>query len=189
MDIAKNIIIISGPSGAGEDSIIDGLKAKVKIERVVTTTTRLMRPGESQGNPYYFVSQEDFQALIEKDALVEYAKEYNGQWYGVTKDELERVARSGRVGIWKIEYKGVMNMKKKFPGIQAIYIIAPLDQLESRIRRRDKVSDEYINERMEYTREWMKHEDIYDYKIENSDGHLNHSINQIGEIIKKVFKE
>ena len=87
-----SIFIISGPSGAGEDAIIDGLSKKMAIERVVTTTTRSMRPGESQGCPYYFISQEEFKNLIERKLLVEYAQEYNGQWYGVTEKELERVA-------------------------------------------------------------------------------------------------
>jgi len=182
----SNIFIISGPSGAGEDSIIEGLKSHLPIERVITTTTRKMRQGDSQGNPYYFISQETFQKKLDADDFAEYAQEYNSNWYGVTKEELDRVASSKKIGIWKIEYKGVITAKEKFPEIKSIYIAAPsLEILEKRIRRRNKnVSDEYIGERMNYTKEWMKYENIYDYKIINEEGELEKSIQNVVKIIK-----
>lgn len=177
------IIIISGPSGAGEDSIITGLSEQLQIERVITTTTREMRPGESQGNPYYFISHEEFQAGVQENKFFEYAQEYNDNYYGVTHEELDRVAQSGKVGIWKIEYKGVMHAKKEIPGVVAIFINAPLDDLERRIRRRDHVTDEYVEERMEYTKKWLEYKDIYDFEIYNEDGKLAESIQKTAEII------
>jgi len=182
----SNIFIISGPSGAGEDSIIEGLKKHLPIERVVTTTTREMRKEDSQGNPYYFISKEKFKNKLEAGDFAEYAQEYNSNWYGVTKEELERVASSEKIGIWKIEYKGVLTAKEKFPEIKSIYIAAPsLEILEKRIRRRNKnVSAEYIKERMDYTKEWMKYEKIYDYKVINEEGELEKSIQNVVKIIK-----
>src|SRR4030042_5961030 len=150
--MSSNIFIISGPSGAGEDSVIEGLKKYFQIERVITTSTRLMRTGESQGRPYYFISQEEFEKKIERDELAEYAQEYNNNFYGVTKDELKRVQNSGNIGIWKIEYKGVMTAKKKFPEIKSIYIAPPsLEILRQRILKRNPdVSEEYLKDRMDY---------------------------------------
>lgn len=104
----------------------------------------------------------------------------------MTKQEIERVKNSGRIGIWKIEWKGVITAKKLFPEIPAIFITVPdLKTLEKRIRNRDKVSDEYIQERMDYTKEWMKHADIYDYTVVNEDGKLDEAIKKVAEIIKQ----
>ncbi len=186
----SNIFIISGPSGAGEDSIIEGLRKHFEIERIITTTTRSMRPNESQKNPYYFISQEEFKNGIAQDKFAEYAQEYNDNFYGVTKDELDRVNKSGKLGLWKIEYKGVITAKEKFPEIKSIYIAPPsLEILKQRIMRRDSVSEEYVNERMEYTREWMKHEDIYDFKVINEEGKLEEAIKKVFDIIKKHANE
>ncbi|HMN19295.1 MAG TPA: guanylate kinase [Candidatus Moranbacteria bacterium] len=183
----RNIFIISGPSGAGEDSIINGLSELFPLERIVTTTTRSMRPGESQGDPYYFVSVDEFKKRLDNGEFVEYAQQYNGNLYGVTKEEIERVAHSGKIGTWKIEYKGVEVAKKLFPEIVAIFVNAPsLEILESRIRRRDNVSEEYIRERMEYTKEWLKHTDSYDEHVINEEGKLKEAVAQVATIIRKT---
>ncbi|MBL7058319.1 hypothetical protein ISS03_03205 [Patescibacteria group bacterium] len=181
----NNLFIISGPSGAGEDSIIQGLiKNGVILERVITSTSRNMRSGEVNGNPYYFLSREDFKKKIDNSEFFEWAKEYNNNYYGVTNDEIKRVERCGKVGIWKIGYKGVRTAKKLLPDIKAILINAPLIQIEARIRARDKgVSDEYIAERMMYTKEWLEYKYLYDYEVVNSNGNLDKSIQAVMEIL------
>jgi guanylate kinase len=182
----STIFIISGPSGVGEDSVIEGLINFFEIERVITTTTRQMRAGESQGNPYYFIDKGEFENRIKGDKMAEYAQEYNSNFYGVTRDELERVTRSKKIGIWKIEYKGVITAKEKYPDIKSIYIAAPsLEILRQRILKRDpSVSREYLDERMEYTKEWMRHENIYDYKVINEEGKLEKTVEKVAGIIK-----
>lgn len=183
----KNIFIISGPSGAGEDSVINGVAKLLPIERVITTSTRSPRKGESNGNPYYFISPEEFQKKIARGEFVEYAQEYGGEWYGVTREELERVSNSGNIGLWKIEYQGVRTARKLFPGIVAILITAPLDIMEDRIRRRGNMSEAAIQERMAYTKEWLDHHtDIYDYTIENEEGKLNQTILSLKDILQKI---
>jgi guanylate kinase len=183
----SKIFIVSGPSGAGEDSVIEGLRKHFDIERVITTTSRGIRAGDSEGKPYYFISRKEFEEKISLEELAEWAEQYNNNLYGVTKKELERVANSDHVGIWKIEYKGVTTVKKKFPEIKSIYIAPPsLDILRKRILRRDpNISPEYLEERIKYTEEWMKHEDIYDYKVVNEEGKLDETIAKVAEIIKK----
>jgi guanylate kinase len=180
----NNLFIISGPSGAGEDSIINGLKELFPVEVVITTTTRSMRPGEEQGQPYYFISKEEFKANISANKFFEWAQQYNDNLYGVSFEEIERIKNSGKVGLWKIEYKGVMTAKKLMPEIPAIFINAPLDQLEERIRRRDNVTEEFIQERIAYTKEWLKHTDIYDYEVINENGKLSESINKVAQYIQ-----
>jgi guanylate kinase len=182
----KNLFIISGPSGSGQDSVIEKLKEIIPIQRVITTTTRPMRPTESQGNPYFFVSREEFEKMIDEERLAEYAREYNDNYYGVTKEELERVSGGNVLGIWKMEYQGVITAKAKYPGIKAI-LIAPesLEIVEQRIRNRDKnASDEFIRERMGYTEEFLKHENIYDFKVINYQGKLDETVAQVAQIIR-----
>lgn len=182
----SNIFIISGPSGAGEDSIISALAKEFSLEKIVTTTTRAMREGEVEGKDYFFISFQKFQQRLIEGDFVEYAQQYNGNFYGVTKQELERVANSGKVGIWKIEYKGVITVKEKFPQIKAILINTPdLETLERRIKSRDAVSEAYLKERLAYTEEWLRHTDIYDFTVINADGKLAEAVAQIKEIIEK----
>lgn len=184
--MTTNLIIISGPSGAGEDSIIDGLAKQLPIERVITTTTRAKRPGDADGSPYYFASKEQFEEGIRQGKFFEYAQHYNDNWYGVTFEEIERVKQSKNIGIWKIDYKGVMQAKRLMPEVPAILVTAPLEILEQRIRRRSQVTDAYVAERMAYTKEWYRHTDMYDFVVENEEGRLPETIAKVREIIEAV---
>jgi len=183
-----NIFIISGPSGAGEDSVIEGLKKYFDIERVVTTTTREMRPGESQGQPYYFISKEEFKKSIESGEFFEYAEEDNNNFYGVTHKEIERAKNSNKIVIWKVDYRGVLNLKKVLPKIPAILINAPLDIIEKRIRDRGGVSEEFIQERIKYAQGWAKNKNAFDYIVENEEGKLDEAVLKIAGIIKSNLK-
>lgn len=181
----RHLFIISGPSGVGEDSVIDGLEQRFPIERVVTTTTRSPRPGDSHGHPYYFIEKTAFEQGIAEGKFFEWARQYNDNLYGVTHEEISRVAESGRIGIWKIEWQGVITAKKLFPGIIAIMLTAPLDVMEARIRRRDNATEAFIQDRMTFTKEWLKHTDIYDCIIENEEGKLDQTIEKVASLIKK----
>lgn len=183
LDVSK-LFIISGPSGSGQDSVIEELQKRIEIERVITTTTREMRLGEENGKPYYFVSQDFFKEQIKEDYFFEWAQHYNDNYYGVSFEEIKRVANSGKIGIWKIDKKGVEAAKKLLPEIKAILLYAPLNELEERIRRRDNnLSEEYIQERMAYTKKWLEDTSIYNFKVLNSDGKLQETVNKVLEII------
>lgn len=186
----KNVFIISGPAGSGKDSIIDALQSLFPIERIITTTTRAKRPGESEGNPYYFLSRDDFERSIANGEFAEHSVNENGGFYGVTHAELERIGRSGGIAVWRVDWKGVIAIQKLYPNMPAIYISAPFEILEARIRARDTGKDEaYFRERMEYTREWLKHLDIYDYIIENKEGRLDEAIAQVKAIIESRLEK
>ncbi|MCF7820642.1 MAG: guanylate kinase [Candidatus Pacebacteria bacterium] len=187
--IAENIVILSGPSGAGEDTIISELSKKINLEKIITTTTRNKRPGEKNGKDYYFISEEEFKEGVKNKIFVEYAKEYNDNYYGVTEKELLRVAKSGKLGIWKIEYKGVITAKKLFPRMKAIFITAPLYQLKERINSRDGVKTEYIQERMKYTKKWLKHQHIYDFKVINRNGQLKSAVSRVIKYLETIDKQ
>lgn len=181
----KNVFIISGAAGSGKDSIIEKLGTILPIERVVTTTTRSMRPSEKEGAPYYFVSREVFEQKKVSHEFIEYSINENGESYGITKKELERVTSHGSIAIIRVDWKGVVTVKRLFPEIPALYIAAPIDVLEKRLRLRDAGKEEqYFEERMAYTREWLKHLDIYDYTIENEEGKIDEAVEKVRAIIE-----
>jgi guanylate kinase len=182
----QNIFIISGPAGSGKDAVIEALEKLLPITRVITTTTRAPRPGETDGHPYYFISRALFEQGIARNAFIEYSTNENA-WYGVTHEELDRVAHAEGIGIWKVDWKGVVTAKKLFPHIIALFISAPLDILESRLRKRDlsEKNESYFRERMAYTREWLNHTDIYDYIIENEEGKLDETVRKVSALIKE----
>ena len=183
MKTENKLFIISGPSGAGEDSVIEGLKKFLPIERVITTTTRKKRSDIFLEDPYYFVSKEEFKKGISENKFFEYAREYNNQFYGVTKKEIERVIESGKIGIWKIEYKGVITIKKLMPEIISIFIMtSTLEVMRQRLLKRGE-SEEFVQQRMDYTKEWLKHKDIYDYEVINYEGKLDETVEEVKGII------
>ncbi len=181
----SKLFIISGPSGAGEDSIINGVKKKFPIEMIITTSTREIREGESQGNPYYFISKEEFKNGIKNNKFFEWAEQDRGNYYGVTHDEIERIKKIKGFGLWKVDYKGVITLKKISPKIPAILINAPIEQLENRLRKRDASSDEFIKERLKYAKGWRENRDLFDFEVMNEDGKLEESIEKVAKIIKE----
>lgn len=186
----KNVFIISGAAGSGKDSLIERLAEKLPLERIITTTARSMRPTEKEGAPYYFITADEFRQRIAAGEFIEYSVNENGGLYGITKAELERVTKKGSVAIVRVDWKGVVSIKKLFPEIPAIYISAPIEVLESRLRARDKGKDEvYFQERMNYTREWLKHLDIYDYQVENEEGKLEQAVERVKEIIESRLEK
>lgn len=179
----NKLFIISGPSGAGEDSVIDGLKEFLSLERVVTTTTREKRSDIFSEDSYYFISKEEFEKGISENRFFEYAKEDNDQFYGVTNEEIERVINCGKIGIWKIEYKGVRTAKKLMPEVVAILIMIPSPEvMKQRLLKRGE-SEEFIQRRINYAKEWLKHKDIYDHEVINHEGKLDETINNVKDII------
>jgi guanylate kinase len=179
----SNIFIISGPSGSGQDSVIKELKGEFELDKIITTTTRKMRPEDQEGVSYYFISKEAFKKGIEENKFFEYALEDNGNYYGGTFSELERVKKSKKPVIWKIDYKGVLNAKKIIPEAKSILIHIPIELIRSRLEKRGE-SPETITSRIEYSRGWYNNENIFDYKITNEEGKLEKTVKQVAKIIK-----
>src|SRR5687768_8478384 len=120
----SNIFVFYGASGSGQDAIIEGLKKILPIELTITTSTRKMRPGESNGKPYYFISEEEFRDGIRDGSFIEYAQTYNDDFYGLTKKEFDRVRHSGKIGIWRTDFQGAHTAKKLYPDHKIIFIYA-----------------------------------------------------------------
>ena len=184
MQRSTNLVIISGPSGAGKDAVIEELiRRGLPIERVITSVTRPKRPGEVEGKSHYFVSSEEIQLKIKNGEMAEWAEVY-GNLYGVTNEELERVkSQKDKIGIWRIEEQGARTARKKYPDILTLAIVAPQAEIEKRRNRRADVSEE-ATQRVE-RKEWTGEEGLYDYKVENREGELQKAVDHAVEILKK----
>jgi len=189
LKVRGKIFIISGPSGAGEDVIINGLKKKIKFNQLITTVTRKMRVGEKQGKPYYFTTVKKFKGMIKNKEFIEWAIVY-GDYRGCPKKEMGRLIKLDKPIIWKADWQGAKTVKKVFPNsVVSIYINTPSYQiLEKRLMRRGWDSKQTIENRKKFTLEWFKHKDIYDYIVTNYEGKLDQTIEKFVKIIKKELK-
>ena len=185
---SQKLILISGVSGAGEDSVIQGLIDRgLPIERIITTVTREMRKGESQGKPYYFISVSDFKKMIKQNKFVEWAQVY-GDYRGCTCEELERAKKSGRIAVWKVDLQGVITIKRKFPDALAIHIKPPsLEVAVERIKKRGKDKPYQIEARKRRIAYYLKLENDkqFDYIVINKEGKLAETVDKVEQIIRK----
>lgn len=182
----SNIFIITGPAGAGEDSIIKRLGKYIDFDKIATTTSRPMRQEDKEGVSYYFISKEEFEKGIKENKFFEYALEDNGNYYGGTYCELERVKKITKPVIWKIDYKGVINAKKLLPAVKSIYISIPFNLIEKRLKNRGD-SPEIIQSRLNYAKGWYKNEQLFDFKVENEEGKLDEAVEKVAKIIEANF--
>jgi guanylate kinase len=180
----SNVFILSGPSGAGKDSIIEGLKKIIPLQHIITTVSRPMRPGEKQGKPYFFITEKEFLEKLKRDEFFEHDKHF-GNYYGLTWEEVNKIKTSNRICFWQAEYKGVKTAKEKLPNIVTIFINSPLDDLIRRMdQREEKIDKKIYKERVDNIKEWLKHLDIYDFIVDNKEGKLNDTIKEVAKIIK-----
>ncbi len=182
------VFIISGLSGSGKDSVIDGLKGTgLNYTRIITTTTRPIRTGETQGNPYYFVSETEFKKMISKNEFFEWAVVYNN-YYGNRKRTVEKAISTNQPVIFRIDAQGARTVRSKIPDSIVIFLIAEsLEKIKKRLIKRNQDSPEVIKKRLLEAEEEMKTLDQWDYVVTNEEGKLEKTINQVKEIIEKKF--
>jgi len=132
------LLVLTGPTGAGKDTVLAKLQSKKpNMKRVVTTSSRALRPNESEGNPYHFISRDEFERKIENDEFFEWV-EFRNELYGTEKQRFSNILDSGDDAIWKIEMKGIKNIKEKikreYPRSVFIFLAGPdIQTLESRV--------------------------------------------------------
>lgn len=183
----NKIFVIFGPSGSGQDSVIEGVQKKIPCNRVITTVTRKMRKGEKQGKPYYFISVEKFKKLLQQKAFVEWARVY-GDYRGCEKKEIRRLLKLNKPAIWKVDWQGAIAVKKSFPGSVVFFIKPPsLVALKERLKKRGLDSPNMIKDRWMKIIENIKNAE-YDYAIVNREGKLQDAVKKIEKIIREKLK-
>lgn len=178
------LIVFSGPSGVGKGTVRQEIFSKPdhKFEYSVSMTTRAQRPGEVDGKDYFFRSREEFEELIRKGQMLEYA-EYVGNYYGTPLTYVNETLDKGIDVFLEIEVQGALQVKEKVPDAVFIFLTPPdLNELQERLVGRGTDSEEVIAQRIERAREEIALMSEYDYAI------VNDEVPLAAERVKRVIE-
>ena len=178
------LIVISGPSGVGKDSVLQQLKARqLPVHFVVTATTRPRRANEMHGVDYFFLSKEEFARMIEQDELIEYAIVYN-DYKGIPKQQVRDALASGKDVIMSVDVQGAATVSKLAPEAVLIFLTTESEAaLIERLKARQTETAENLSLRIATARQELKRAAEFDYIIVNSDGCLEQTVDTVVAII------
>ena len=165
------LIIFTAPSGAGKTTIVRHLMDTFPeiLGFSISATTRDPRPHEVDGKDYHFLSQEEFKQKITKGEFAEYEEVYPGQFYGTLHQEIDRLWSEKKVGLFDIDVKGAVSLKRKYPDeSMAVFIRPPsLQTLIDRLRNRKTEDDESFRKRIMRAKEELSYENRFDEVLVN----------------------
>jgi guanylate kinase len=181
---APIFVLISGPSGVGKDAILKRLVQRHdSMYVVVTATTRSPRPGEQNGVDYHFVSSAEFQEMIDRDLLLEFAEVY-GNMYGVPKGLIRTALGEGRDVALRTDIQGAETIKQKVEDAILIFLTPPsLASLQSRLQFREAETSAEMNRRLQEASHEIAQANRFDHIILNEDGKLDECADRIDAII------
>lgn len=179
------LVVISGPSGVGKDSVLDRMKRrKLPFYFVVTATTRKRRPSEVEGKDYFFITNDQFAEMIEKDELLEYAYVYN-DYKGIPKSQVRNALATGKDVLMRLDTQGAATIRKLCPDAVLIFLTTDdEDELVRRLQKRGTETLPDVNLRIAMARQELKRLNEFDYVIVNRDDHLDETVDAILAIIQ-----
>ena len=177
------LIVFSGPSGVGKDTLLKRLLERYpNIRLSVSATTRSPRSGEENGKDYFFMSRERFQELLTQDKMLEHA-EYCGNYYGTPSEPIENWLSEGKDVILEIEVQGGAQVLQKRPECVSIFVLPPsIEVLEKRLRSRGTEDEETIQKRLGAAKEEIAKVYQYGYAVVNDD--LDEAADEIAAILR-----
>lgn len=183
------LAVVSGFSGAGKGTLMKELLNQHQDQYAlsISATTRKPREGEEHGREYFFLTVEEFQNMIAKDALIEHAC-YVGNYYGTPRSYVEEQMAAGRDVILEIEIQGALEVKKKFPDTLLLFVTPPsAEVLEERLRGRGTETEEVIRERLKRASQEAMYMDQYDYILVNDN--LETCVEQMHQLIQSQHEK
>lgn len=183
------LIVVSGFSGSGKGTLMKELLAKYPDTYAlsISATTRSPREGEEDGREYFFVTKEEFEKMIAKGDLIEYAK-YVENYYGTPKNYVEQKLEEGKDVILEIEIQGALKVKKAFPDTLLLFVTPPsAKELKSRLVGRGTETMDVIESRMNRACEEAEGMDSYDYLVVNDD--LDACVEEMHSIIRSEHRK
>lgn len=179
------LIVISGPSGVGKDTVIDRMKERgLPFRFVVTATTRPQRPEEIEGEDYFFIDRQEFERMIDDDELFEYAIVYE-DYKGVPKRQVQEAFASGEDVIMRVDVQGAETIRKKCPDALLIFLSTrDEEELIMRLKARRTESEQSLRLRIKTARQEFETIDSFDYYVVNEGGKLDQTVDTILAIIQ-----
>jgi len=178
------LIVLSGPSGAGKDTLLTRMKESgYPLEYITTVTTRAKRAEETDNVDYHFVSARKFQEMIKNNELLEWANVY-GNWYGVPRQPVKEALDRGQDIIVKVDTQGAATIKKILPEAVFIFLIPPsMEELVMRLKQRHTESPFNLALRIKTAEEEIKQLPLFDYVVVNKRGKIDQAVSEIKAII------
>ncbi len=178
------LIVLSGPSGVGKDTVIQRMQESgLPFHFVVTATTRAPRPGERHGVDYFFLSKDEFADMIERDELLEYAIVYN-DYKGIPKQQVRQALSSGKDVVMRVDVQGAATVRKLCPDALLVFLTTQNeDELVRRLMARQSETPEGLKLRIATARQELKRIDIFDYVVVNEDCHVGLTVETIASIV------
>jgi guanylate kinase len=179
------LIVISGPSGVGKDTVLQRLKERnTPINFVVTATTRPARPGEVHGRDYFFVSNDEFAEMIEQGELLEYAIVYN-DYKGIPKKLVREALAAGQDVVLRLDVQGAETVRSLARDALLIFLTTASEaELEARLRERKTETPEGLKLRIATARQEMRRIGEFDYVVINPDYQLDQTVDTLLAIIE-----
>ena len=179
------LFVVSGPSGAGKDTLVDALRERMpRLKYSVSATTRGPRPGENEGEQYFFLSRPEFQKRMATNGFLE-TREYNENLYGTPRDFVERTLTEGYDLIMKPEVNGALAIKSTFPDAVLIFLLPDkFSHLRERLMARRTETNEEIARRLEIAHEEMQYLRHFDYIVINEDRRSEEAVNDLEAIVR-----
>ena len=161
--------MVTGPSGAGKGTLIQLILPRFPdLAPAVSATTRAQRPGEQDGVHYWFLTRDEFQAKIDAGEFLEYV-DYVGNRYGTLRSEIDRLRAAGKAPLLELETEGALRVKRREELAVTIFVTAPVEELERRLRQRATESSGAIGERIERAKRQLEEQGEFDHVVENDD--------------------
>jgi len=178
------LVVISGPSGVGKDTVIKCMKERNQpIHFVITATNRPPRGGEVHGVDYFFISTDEFAAMIEYDELIEYALVYN-DYKGVPKEQVRQALASGKDVVMRVDVQGAATIKELCPDALLIFMTTQdEDELVKRLKARQTETPEDLNMRIATARKELQRIKDFDFVVVNRDSQLDEAVDTVLDII------
>jgi guanylate kinase len=177
------LIIISGPSGSGKDTVLQKLFQKMpELKFSISSVSRPMRTSEVEGEKYNFVTREKFEDMINNDQLLEY-NVYLGNYYGTPREPVDTCIKNGGEIVLEVDVNGAANVRKNCKDSFSIFIMPPsLEVLKARLNGRGTETPEVVEERLTQAISEIKRSNEYDYIVVNDV--LNECVNEVFSIIR-----
>ncbi len=178
---SRRLFIISGPSGVGKNTLAGELCRKDAAVRAATATTRDPRPGEKDGDDYFFVSDDTFTKWKNEGVLLEWNR-YGENWYGTPLFSIEDALSSGKPVLVVIDVNGARNLKRIIGGMTLVFVLpTSMQALEERLSGRGDVDEQSIQRRLDIAGEEIEKKDEYDHIVVNED--IEKAVSEIERII------